>query len=405
MKIGYLCFTSFIHNEESIRQQSDSFITALKDLSGHDFVEINESEWGKQDLSVVFIRSGGTENMFKEFYLKLPRKDKIIILTYGYHNSLAAAMEILSYINQNGCEGEILHGSNVYIVERLNKLGHPKQGIEALKGSRLGVIGKPSDWLIASDVNYNIVKDSLGIQLIDISMAEFSELIALTKVDKSAPEYQELEKKNDRGLDILPTIRIYRALKQIVDKYRLDGLTIRCFDLLSSFTSTGCVGLAYLNSLGISGACEGDVPTLITMYFANKVLKELGFQANPSFIDVEKKEIIFAHCTLPFKMVSEYSLNTHFESGLGVGIKGEFEKQAVTIFKIGNDLSSYYVDKAELVENLNEPNLCRTQIRLRMNGDVSYFLNHSLGNHHLIILGDHVSEIDRILSSKMRRVK
>jgi L-fucose isomerase-like protein len=38
---------------------------------------------------------------------------------------------------------------------------------------------------------------------------------------------------------------------------------------------------------------------------------------------------------------------------------------------------------------LNSENLCRTQIRLRMNEDVKYFLQNSLGNHHLICKGDY----------------
>ena len=405
MKIGYLCFTSFLHNEESIEENTRTFLKRLSDLGGLEFVEIKENEWGKYDLSVAFVRSGGTENLFKKFYLENKKDNKMIILTYGYHNSLAAAMEILSYINQNGGRGEILHGSDIYIVERLKELAKKKEDIEVLKGDRLGVIGKPSDWLIASDINYNLVKSNLGLELIDIPMQELNELIALTKVSKENPEYQELEKKNKSGLDVLPTIRVYKALKQLVDKYKLAGFTIRCFDLLSSFKTTGCVSLAYFNSLGISGACEGDIPTLITMHFANKVLGEMGFQANPSFIDVDKNEVVFAHCTLPFKMVDEYSLDTHFESGLGVGIKGEFKPGVVTVFKIGNDLSSYFVSKAELVENLHESNLCRTQIRLKMVENVAYFLRSSLGNHHLIIKGDHVSEIDRILSSKMRKIK
>ena len=33
---------------------------------------------------------------------------------------------------------------------------------------KLGVIGKPSDWLIASDVDYETAKKVFGVELIDI---------------------------------------------------------------------------------------------------------------------------------------------------------------------------------------------------------------------------------------------
>ena len=402
MQVGYLSFTSLIHDEEVIEKNSQLF---LKRLSRDDLVfrKITEDEWGKYDVSVAFIRTGGTENLFKQFYNK--QRGKILLLTYGFHNSLAAAMEILSFINQSGGEGEILHGSDEYIIEKLKAFPRREKTLNAFKGNRLGVIGKPSDWLIASNVNYNIVKSNLGIELVDIPMSELEELVPVIRVKEDDAELIELEKKNDKGLDILPAIKIYHALKEIVSKYHLDGLTIRCFDLLSSVKSTGCVSLSYLNSYGITGACEGDIPSLISMHFATKVLNEMGFQANPSFIDVDKNEVVFAHCTLPLRMVNEYSLDTHFESGIGVGIKGEFEKEIVTIFKIGNDLSSYFVSRAEILENLHESNLCRTQIRLKMDADVSYFLKNSLGNHHIIIKGDYEKEIDALLSPKMRKIK
>ena len=38
--------------------------------------------------------------------------------------------------------------------------------------TRLGVIGKPSDWLIASNVDYKNVKDKFNIDLINIDINE-----------------------------------------------------------------------------------------------------------------------------------------------------------------------------------------------------------------------------------------
>ena len=50
--------------------------------------------------------------------------------------------------------------------------------------------------------------------------------------------------------------------------------------------------------------------------------------------------------------------------------------------------------EGELLENLNEYNLCRTQIRLKLDESVLYFLRRSIGNHHLIVKGDHRELID-----------
>ena len=52
------------------------------------------------------------------------------------------------------------------------------------------------------------------------------------------------------------------------------------------------------------------------------------------------------------------------------------------------------INIGELVKNLTEFNLCRTQIQLRLDEPVSYFLTESIGNHHLIIKGDHTEIIN-----------
>ena len=58
---------------------------------------------------------------------------------------------------------------------------------------RLGVIGKPSDWLIASQVNYQNVKDLFDIELIDI---DINELISLANSSTSLALNQEFENLN-----------------------------------------------------------------------------------------------------------------------------------------------------------------------------------------------------------------
>ena len=41
-------------------------------------------------------------------------------MTYGHNNSLAASLEILSYLKDHNLNGEVLHGSNEYIAKRIN---------------------------------------------------------------------------------------------------------------------------------------------------------------------------------------------------------------------------------------------------------------------------------------------
>ena len=80
---------------------------------------------------------------------------------------------------------------------------------------------------------------------------------------------------------------------------------------------------------------------------------------------------------------------THFESQIGVAFRGVIPEGRVTVFKTDGLMNRYFVSGADLLENLSEYNLCRTQIRLHLDESVSYFLTNSIGNHHLIVQGDY----------------
>ncbi len=236
----------------------------------------------------------------------------------------------------------------------------------------------------------------LGIELIDISMQELLDEIAVTpqkEVAEQAPT--EAIRRSLPDAD-----RIYRALKGLVTRYRLQGFTIRCFDLLTTVQNTGCLALAKLNAEGIVAGCEGDVPALLTMMIAQKVAGVSGFQANPARIDPETGEMVFAHCTIPFNMVERYELDTHYESGIGVGIRGYMKEGPVTIFKVSGDLSRCFIEEGELIRNQAEADLCRTQqiIRLDDPAKASYFLTAPIGNHHIILPGHHREVLEQLLS-------
>ena len=251
--------------------------------------------------------------------------------------------------------------------------------------TRLGVIGKPSDWLISSDVDYKKVKETFDIELIDIDIKELIDGTNSNTCVSSPKEYSKLFDK----VEVDKAFRIYQELLKIKDKYELDGLTVRCFDLLDTVHSTSCLAFSILNSESITATCEGDIPSMISMNLVKEVLGKESFQANPSRIYTDKNEIVFAHCTLPLSMTSSYKFNTHFESNTGIGIKGELYLKDVLIFRISPTLDKFVLLKGHIKENLHEDRLCRTQIVIDIDKEdsVLYFLKRPLGNHHLIVYG------------------
>jgi len=404
--------TSSLHAEAVRQVQQEPFITAIEDAMGCHFdVRGNDfSTYGQHPCDIIYVRTGGTEGLFLDELSRngiLCVPSKVRLLTSGKSNSLAASMEILSYLNENGVAGEILHGTPEYIAERIMNASDAEDAPDltvqadfsgALDGQRFGVIGHPSDWLISSDVDYSTVREVLGAELVDVPMGELLDEIEKARERRSegvayfSPESLGLPGLNPPkfgnpipSADLSDSICIYAALRRIIDKYQLNGLTLRCFDLLTAVHNTGCMSLAILNSEGYVATCEGDVPAMLSMAIVRKVAGVSGFQCNLS--EINGDNLLFAHCTVPLNMVRNWVYDTHFESGFGVAIHGEIPEGPATIFKLGPDCRTAFIREVEIVRNSYEGNLCRTQIVVNAPNAASYFLRQPIGNHHIVFPG------------------
>lgn len=398
MTTAIYTLTSQLHDAAAVDAATQEFLGGLGieyELMGDNF-----KTYGGHDLELIYVRTGGTESIFKNELPRMLRQSKqpFYLLTSGKSNSLAASMEILSYLRQKGLKGEILHGSNEYIKSRITTLQQVGRVMRDLNGCRLGVIGEPSDWLIASAAKYRTIEDKLGIEIVHIDMDELLMLIERVPADIESDLLEKAPSDSIRK-SLAGAERIYEALRLIVEGYDLQGFTIRCFDLLTAVQNTGCVALAKFNSQGIVAGCEGDIPAMLSMKIAQAVTGKSGFQANPARINPETGELLFAHCTIPLDMVDSFELDTHFESGIGVGIRGFMKPGPVTIFKASGDLSRHFAEEGVLIENQGKPDLCRTQqvIKLADKEAARYFLTNPIGNHHIIMQGHHKAVLDEIL--------
>ena len=360
MDIAIYTLTSELHDENAVSAVTQALLGSLG--ISYTFKGSDYADYGSHTLSVIYVRTGGTEGIFKRLLPQLRQQTQapFYLLTSGKSNSLAASMEILSYLQQN------------YMREAKNKLF----------GTRYGIIGQPSDWLISSAADPKAVKTKLGINLVEVPIEELIEGVG--KIEEGE----------------MPD-RIYEGLKMIVDKYQLQGFTLRCFDLLTAVHNTGCLALARLNAEGIVAGCEGDVPAMLSMAITNALLGVSGFQANPSQINPETGEMLFAHCTIPLNMVERYELDTHFESGIGVGIRGFMKEGPVTVFKVSGDLKRCFMAEGELIRNQAKPDLCRTQqvIQLADSCQTGYFLTQPIGNHHIITPGNNRKLFEDFIAS------
>ena len=339
-----------------------------------------------QGIDYIMVATGGVENLFKkifdmETFRETSLQKTITLIADGRNNSLAASLEILSYLSENGHEGKIIHGTNDEIINDIVEThGRASLHTKLFNGTRIGIFGNPSDWLIASGVDYDYIKERYGIESVFIDLQRLVDEIGASE-----------------KTDMLAADKTYSAIKKICQEERLDAMTIRCFDIVKACNTTSCLALAKLNDEGIVAGCEGDMQTLMTMLLAKKLLNEPAFMANPSILTDETS--MFAHCTVPLSMCYKTTMRTHFESGIGVAVKGDMPLTDYTIMKWGGrKLDKFFVTEAKAIKNEYSNHFCRTQITFDINLK-PYLLNHPIGNHHVIIKGRHAEEIKRFLTS------
>ena len=396
-KINFIFIRSHVGNDERFKDEEKAKYLAKLNAQNDFILDENGRD-------IFFIETGGTEEEFKRIYMRYA--EPYLILATDANNSLPASLEIATFLRKEGKKFKLFHGRPEEVREQLksdeiSKIFEKNRGFlktDVLKGMRLGVVGKPSNWLIASDVNYAEAKEKFGVELVDISSQEF-----LDQIKESKPKLDPIifkpflnEKVNQKTLD--GALQIYAALRDLIIKHNLNGLTVRCFDLLTSVHNTSCLALAMLNKDGYIATCEGDIPAMLTMALVRKLFHESSFQVNPSYLNLKERYGYFAHCTLPLDMCLSYEFDTHFESGIGLGIKGRLNLGKVTIFKINANLKDYEVFEGQIVENLHKNNLCRTQIKVQFNESIDEMFSSPNGNHLIIFLGAHKEELVNIIN-------
>ena len=353
---------------------------------------------GEGPADALLIVSGGTE------HLALAACEgsvgPAILFAHPGGNSLPAALEVLSYLRQQGRAGRIvLVNDTPHSDDALARLARHLEVRQRLRSTRLGRLGAPSDWLVASMPAADLVGAAWGPTVVDVPVEEVVEALGDVDPGEAAAIRDSFVAGADAVLEPSPldldaAAAVAVALRRVVRRHRLDACTVRCFDLVAGQGTTGCVALSALLDQGVVAGCEGDVPAALTMLLLQAMTGQPAFVANPQDLDPRENTLTLAHCTIARSLVSRYTLRSHYESSLGVGIAGTLEDGPATLARIGGaDLRDLFASDAEVIGGSDSPQRCRTQVTLRLATPVAEVLKRPVGNHHVLARGHWAAEL------------
>lgn len=374
---------SSIHEPASVARIVDEYRSALASVGG--------SLDPTSGPTLPFVLTGGTEAQILDQW---NTAEPLFLIAHPNQNSLPSSLEALARVGQLGGRGRILYLSgpdDTDGLERLAEAVHDLDVYRCMKEQTIGVVGPPSDWLVASMPDPDVLKAAWGPTAVPIGLDR------LYQVYTTDPDVEPLPAGETRVTigEINKAEGIYRGLQDLVAGEHLDALSLRCFDVIGDIDTTGCLALARLNDEGIIAGCEGDLVSTVTMMWVRELLGEVAWMANPSRANPVDDTLWLAHCTVPPSLISNLRLDTHYESDRGVGMHGEFAPGPITVVRIGgNEMERIWLAEGDILHPGDEPDLCRTQVELRLEaGAVEELLNDPLGNHLVMIQGHHAARL------------
>ncbi len=399
----YIPVASALHDARSLAARLADHEQALVGIGGH--LEAGEMA-ATAGVPFYFVQTGGTEhNVLRQHRSRLQqgRGGPLLLIAHPGHNSLPAALEMLAAIQQEGRPGRIflLQGrDDARTLAEITQTARALTANRQLAQDRFGIIGPSSDWLVASSPRAEVVAQRFGMWVKEFAVDELRAHIARQDLPDDGPEFDLWQRaRSKEGLAreaFAQAVRVTRGLRALVQNHQLSALTLRCFDLVEKDGVTGCLALALLADAGITAGCEGDIPSAVLLRWLWHLTGQAGWMANPSDVDVPKGELLLAHCTVPLGMVGAFRFRTHFESGISVGIAGEFAPGPVTLLRLGGShLDRWWGAEGTLLENRRAPDLCRTQVVVRIPPPAAgELLAAPLGNHLVLVRG-HVQGLFR----------
>jgi len=407
LKYAFVVLASPLHDPALIKGLLSRVRSTIQGLYDREYGVITSIEEAKKisndvDAYIALIATGGTESLLLELASK---GAPIAIIAHKLSNSLAAALEAKARLDFEGYPNELFLLSDS-LREDVRAFLKASTIAKSLRNLKIVLIGNPSPWLIYSSLSIKVFESDIGIKFVRVPIDEAINMlrgVSDSNVRDLLRRFTEVRRVEPSTDDLVKVLKLYVVLKNILRKYGADTLTIRCFDLIR-YGLTACLPLSILNDEGYVAGCEGDVPATITMYVLSKLSEHPVFMGNIDW--VEDQEVLIAHCTIPLKLTKSYTLRSHFESGISVGIEGYLRKgEEVTLARIDAVRKVIRVGTGTITNE--EPPLrdkvCRTQILIKLNGNPYNLLKESIGNHYVLALGDYRRELGKL--AKLLKMK
>jgi hypothetical protein len=192
----------------------------------------------------------------------------------------------------------------LYYIHSIENFDEIERGLRAVRAKKMLA---QSRLLRVSGRVTSLVQDhekTLDMEIVGVPAAELNALFdAITPDDAMRQEALAFKKRAIRVADVtdeyfVEALRAHRAVRQIIDRYGADAITIECLMLKHR---KPCLSFAINNGELLPSGCENHLDATLTLMLGRWLLDRAGFQHNPEF-DTSENRYFGAHCTCALKL-------------------------------------------------------------------------------------------------------
>ena len=215
--------------------------------------------------------------------------------------SLCCAHQIGAVFTDIGKGYEFVYGDadNLSCAEKTKDIATAYALANCMSKVRMGAIGGRVKGMTEIAYDEFSIKQKLGARIVNIDEKEMTQKVAAMS-DADAEKLLEEKKDMLRPCKVLSTkesmlesMKFYGAMKQLVDEYDLEAISVKCY---TTYMGKVCLGYSILAEEGIVASCEGDVTNALTMKLLYELSEKPVNNTDLLYLDEEKNTILFAHC-------------------------------------------------------------------------------------------------------------
>lgn len=259
-------------------------------------------------------------------------------------------------------------------------------------------------------VTFDYVRKKIGVEILHLDHAQYLEAIKNVKneeAEKIASKWSEnFEILDNREQRLGEYGKIYLAIRNLIEKYNVDAITIDCLALPGEREYQPCLVFSILIDEGIPCGCEGDLPALFTLTMLMGISGKGGLMGNlnvnVTHMEIENNVITINHDIVPPSYACpgcKFRIRDFHGSGKGTTPYTVLLEDAdVTLAGMSWDMDNLWTTRGKVLwtrDGTEDTGACRVCIGVKVK-DAKKIVQEALGHHQVLVYGDYTEELEKV---------